>query len=274
MRSFVPEGRCSARSLVAFRRASRLENAFTLVEILTVIAIIAVLAAILFPVFAAARGKARQAACQSNLRQVGLALQMYAQDYDGILPYALDASDIRVTQIWAVSPPACYATIQQMKAAGQVLHWHQQPIGTNNWVPGALDSYIHSRDLWRCPSDTGFDVLDNNDSCNGPCAMPSRPTMYVSQGASYLWHTSLGVGQRNVDTLSGITPDGVSVGPEGICLVFDGNGSWHGSSFALGRSGLRYVTLFVDGHSKLLSWEAYNRSWETSLSGSAFGPCP
>jgi prepilin-type N-terminal cleavage/methylation domain-containing protein/prepilin-type processing-associated H-X9-DG protein len=58
------------------------KNAFTLIELLVVIAIIAILAAILFPVFAQARAKARQAACFSNIRQLGLAALMYAQDYD------------------------------------------------------------------------------------------------------------------------------------------------------------------------------------------------
>lgn len=61
----------------------RKSNAFTLIELLVVIAIIAILAAILFPVFAQARAKARQAACQSNLKQVGTAILMYQQDYDG-----------------------------------------------------------------------------------------------------------------------------------------------------------------------------------------------
>jgi prepilin-type N-terminal cleavage/methylation domain-containing protein/prepilin-type processing-associated H-X9-DG protein len=59
---------------------------FTLIELLVVIAIIIILAAILFPVFAQAREKARQTTCLSNLRQIGTAAQMYAQDYDERLP--------------------------------------------------------------------------------------------------------------------------------------------------------------------------------------------
>ena len=61
---------------------TRRNRAFTLIELLIVITIIAILAAILFPVFARAREKARQVKCASNLRQLGLAFGMYVQDWD------------------------------------------------------------------------------------------------------------------------------------------------------------------------------------------------
>ncbi len=63
-----------------------MRKGFTLIELLVVIAIIAILAAILFPVFAQARSKARQTACISHSKQIGLAIMMYAQDYEETYP--------------------------------------------------------------------------------------------------------------------------------------------------------------------------------------------
>lgn len=80
-------------------------RAFTLIELLVVIAIISILAAILFPVFARTRESARMSVCVSNLKQLGLAAHMYAQDYDELLPcdyYACNSSTTHqrlVTQI-------------------------------------------------------------------------------------------------------------------------------------------------------------------------------
>jgi prepilin-type N-terminal cleavage/methylation domain-containing protein len=95
---------------------------FTLIELLVVIAIIAILAAILFPVFAQAREKAREAACLSNVKQLGLALQMYAQDYDETLPnHAQDTE-----KFLAPNAPA-------------------------NWAKG-LQSYVKNTQVFSCPS--------------------------------------------------------------------------------------------------------------------------
>ncbi len=77
-----------------------MRKGFTLIELLVVIAIIAILAAILFPVFAQAREKARQATCQSNLKQIGLAIIMYTHDYDGYL------CPLTIT----LDPPICNST--------------------------------------------------------------------------------------------------------------------------------------------------------------------
>ena len=74
-------------------RRARARSGFTLIELLVVIAIIAILAAILFPVFARARENARRASCQSNLKQIGLGVMQYIQDYDEKYP------------IWDVSNP-------------------------------------------------------------------------------------------------------------------------------------------------------------------------
>ena len=99
------------------RRPIAQHQGFTLIELLVVIAIIAILAAILFPVFARARENARRASCQSNLKQIGLGIMQYTQDYDeNMVPAYVNVS-------------------------GTNIHWRT-----------LLNPYVKSTELFRCPS--------------------------------------------------------------------------------------------------------------------------
>ncbi len=102
---------------------ARRSPGFTLIELLVVIAIIAILASILFPVFAQAREQARKASCASNLRQLGLALHMYCQDSDGILPTM-------------AAQPSASPGLPRMT--------------------DVLDPYVKNADLFKCRSDHSY----------------------------------------------------------------------------------------------------------------------
>jgi prepilin-type N-terminal cleavage/methylation domain-containing protein/prepilin-type processing-associated H-X9-DG protein len=114
---------------------------FTLIELLVVIAVIAILAAILFPVFAQARDKARQAACLSNMRQIGNAIAMYTQDYDEYLPHTFVYTLPGQAECWwwqdLVRPYTRNDAIFTCPSADPHLTW--------NWrrPPGAPDPLIH-----------------------------------------------------------------------------------------------------------------------------------
>ena len=99
MRRILECGALCRRKVIELRRPT----GFTLIELLVVIAIIAILAAILFPVFARAREKARQTSCLSNLKQMGLGLMMYVQDYDETYCGRMRGDDSGTTRVsWPI----------------------------------------------------------------------------------------------------------------------------------------------------------------------------
>jgi prepilin-type N-terminal cleavage/methylation domain-containing protein/prepilin-type processing-associated H-X9-DG protein len=83
----------------------RIQQGFTLIELLVVVAIISVLAGILFPVFARARENARRASCMSNLKQLGLGMMMYVQDNDETFPMATYLKDGANFYWWQMLQP-------------------------------------------------------------------------------------------------------------------------------------------------------------------------
>lgn len=122
----------------SFRNESK---GFTLIELLVVIAIIAILAAILFPVFAKAREKARQASCESNERQVGLAILQYVQDNDEHFPTG-DQNDL---------------------GAG--------------WA-GTVQTYVKSDGVFKCPDDSTQTTQDTDQATNA--AATFAPDSYAT----------------------------------------------------------------------------------------------
>jgi len=105
------------------------KRGFTLIELLVVVAIISILAAILFPVFARARENARRAGCMSNLKQMGLGFMMYVQDYD------------------ETYPKNSYGSDEKLPCPGNTSS------SCNAFWPLRIYPYVKSLQVFNCPSD-------------------------------------------------------------------------------------------------------------------------
>jgi prepilin-type N-terminal cleavage/methylation domain-containing protein/prepilin-type processing-associated H-X9-DG protein len=200
-----------------------MRRAFTLIEILVVVAIVGILAAILFPVFARARENARRTSCSSNLKQIFLAHSMYRDDYDGI-----------------------FAPCAYLNASGGQVEW-----------PELFFPYTRSQQIFLCPSDSsskeisyGLNTLAFSDVEFSP-PVPGTQLGGIRYEASSLFVMACESGTG--DDFKELRPDSWKVVPPSKTLKFQGD------SRPVARHFERSSVLFLDGHVKSLALETFYR---------------
>ncbi|MES2463805.1 MAG: DUF1559 domain-containing protein [Armatimonadota bacterium] len=228
---------------------------FTLIELLVVIAIIAILAAILFPVFAQAREKARQTACLSNQKQIGIAVMMYAGDYDeGVVPWisAGAPGETRAQRLWSGKLQPYVKNGGTFPASGvfECPSWSEEKVkqsanATTCDGPGALDAYFPMLEYY---SSYGIAFQGETPSGTGTQADP----IYQFPG-SY--------GYPPPPTSTGVTRYLTEIARPAEQIIIDDAGTWVGGGYFLitfGCEGADMHTgganqIFLDGHAKWLA---------------------
>ena len=230
-------------------------SAFTLIELLVVIAIIAILAAILFPVFARARENARRSSCLSNLKQIGLGLMQYTQDYDGLMPL----KDVAA---------GCAGGTGNTTAAG-----------AKSWRT-LIQPYIKSKQVFACPSNT---LASTNSAYDKDATVGPIPVSY-SVNNNAIYGGTNGGGTDCSYRPTGQPPLGESQIQEASQFIVVGENTEGNNEITLKRtqaemagkdkgpfeghfSGSNYV--FADGHAKWLKpmqtvapgSSSYNNMW-------------
>lgn len=185
---------------------------FTLIELLIVIGVLALLIAILLPVFASVRKKGQQSNCVSNLSQLHMACSLYAQDSEGLLPpYPSRATGLPDT-------------------GGKCVE-------DSSLLLAALRPYVHSTTVWQCPSDTSHPYPDEI-SCGLP--VPGL-TSYTYEGYRLI---SQGLLPIRLDYSS------VMFSPATRSLLTDSYSCPANTEYSQYNHGGRWNRIFLDGHAK------------------------
>jgi len=217
------------------------KSGFTLIELLVVIAIIAILAAILFPVFAQARDKARGATCQSNLKQQGMSLMMYAGDYDETYPQA----NVLVQTTWGPKYWQTYAYVPPVNP-GDEFFW-----------ANAIQPYVKSQAIFGCPSTGTTSKVNLSYTFNGLYSEQIMAAIAVPAQSPAVWE---GLGKSPYATYALASPTLECINPDAPCKYvptkpgcsyeINGEKSYlYGSEGYIHGQGLHMC--FADGHVKL-----------------------
>lgn len=246
---------------------------FSFIGTLALGTILALAAGLLFPVLVTAGEQTLSASCQTNLKEIGAAIRMYMEDYDGAAPLArsveIDAGPLVRKGAAGESPfvvtggPALLSPrLGECPPLGRPGLWPLHMV---------LDCYVSSPGVWRDPEDRG-------DLCCRPVedattGSPATPTAFERHGSSYQYNQGLvwAATPRADRSSEGAPPSGrlapVStteiVRPAEVPLAFDGQGAWHGAGI-LSRTDGRdpylaataargYNTVFADGRVRFVA---------------------
>jgi prepilin-type N-terminal cleavage/methylation domain-containing protein/prepilin-type processing-associated H-X9-DG protein len=188
-----------------------MKRAFTLIELLVVIGIIAILAAVLFPVFVKARERAKRTECISNMKQIGIAISMYCSDYDEKYPWA----------------------------------WCGNKDGLQPMLPEVMGNYVRDEGIWECPSDTGETFRDSPDSYGDNItsfhALIGSSYDYPGRGFARKWTLAPYKGPKAISQVRkpALAPLSYEVRPW--------HGHYHSTDLFMESYGL-YNVLYCDGH--------------------------
>ncbi|WP_123580865.1 DUF1559 domain-containing protein [Abditibacterium utsteinense] len=243
--------------------ARRTHSAFTLIELLVVIAIIAILAAILFPVFGRARENARRTSCMSNLKQIGLGMMQYTQDYDEAYPWSIWGNNLTSPTAGTANAQGIPAdTFRTMNGGGVVANHY-------SWMD-FIYPYIKSVQVFQCPS-----------------AIIPAPT------PSYGYNASFGV--RGQQSMYGASPGSLRLAsvnrPSEVIVVMDFN--WDSSSIAYPSEAFNWAIntdtsvkqrvirhlegstmAYADGHVKWIPQGKYIGVWDGRSNNACYLPNP
>ena len=214
-------------------------RAFTLIELLVVIVIIALLAAIIFPVLAQMKERAKIPVCMANLRQIGIAFSAYTHDWDERYPGA-STGDMPAYVPWRI--------------AGNL------PIIAPKFSE-VLEPYVRCHDTYCCPADVG-EIWPGMPKYRGV-------SFHVKYHSSYIWR---GWQDPVVPDLCGRSVSEVKL-PSEYTLAYEcrtWHRYWHSYGAVRNETAGYYNTLFCDGHVRMITDRAWHRraylplEWDSS----------
>lgn len=237
-------------------RAQRARHGFTIVELLVVVAVIAILASTLLPAIARASGQGRQIFCQNNLRQLGIAWTVYAQDHDDRITYNLGSTETE----------RMLARGEHYNWANSLMNWEVHPNNTNDLLntQASIGPYVAANaSVFRCPSDRALSSIQRSAGWSHRSRTYSMNAMVGNAGEFTAGGTNINnPAYQQFMTLSEIKApalifafieehphsinDGYFLNKGYVSLWYDLPASFHNGGANLA---------FADGHQELRRWQ-------------------